>query len=772
MGDKIKSTISKKYFITIFLLSGIFLLFTIYTSFLIVEDVLINQIYENSLNRLEQTTNAFDALHFSLIPSVVQLLQQQKIQQLVYSSDPFGFPLLEHLAILDNAKLSNPMIYSIAAYNSRSGFVFATDSGPIQANDYFDNQVLGLFNNARAQDLYRYFPRTVNGNNILSLLVGYHPIDRPGLKGGLLVNIDEPTLRNWFMLDNKYNSEKIIIVDANGIILSHTDPLEFGTTLEVNSPLHPSVLPEGNSGLFKQSLDGQDLLISYRRHDSMNWYFYLVQPYDSATATIHSARNTSLIIFPFFLIGIGFITWIVSKKLASPVEEIFNKTIDLHKAIGNSFVKRDHSESDDSIIYAQSILNSVESRLVALNSFYEDHSSLHQQEVFRGFLEGIFTWESFENTRITNFLINSEYVQILVIKSTAHEKVIDNQHIEVGLKRLMTSLQDTREYCVLSHGVGVLVLTSDTFKSWLERSNEIGKALEDFENSSIESRSHSFRTSWVAGLSSLATNHNKELSELYQEALLAIGYQFRGSGQSVFCYQETTQKLDSYLFPENVTIRMFKSLKSSHFEEALEFLQQALNEITLYGYDDFLFFVQNLLYRVHQELSPTGFLSLGMKIKLEEYRKNTHWYATIHDVRHLMTEIFADFIAQQKGHAKSRHKKAVDQVKTIVRTEYTNQNLCSESIAHQLSWTSNYLRRVFKDTTGQSLGDFITDVRLFHCKEALKDDSVSIKELYSQVGFCSYNSFFELFKKKTGLTPGEYKYRIQQSSNTELVMNK
>ncbi len=66
------------------------------------------------------------------------------------------------------------------------------------------------------------------------------------------------------------------------------------------------------------------------------------------------------------------------------------------------------------------------------------------------------------------------------------------------------------------------------------------------------------------------------------------------------------------------------------------------------------------------------------------------------------------------------------------------------------------LTRVFKQYTGLSLTDYLTNVKLEYAKSLLKNTDMTILDVSSKLEFTA-SYFSKLFKKQTGVTPGEYR---------------
>jgi AraC-like DNA-binding protein len=77
-------------------------------------------------------------------------------------------------------------------------------------------------------------------------------------------------------------------------------------------------------------------------------------------------------------------------------------------------------------------------------------------------------------------------------------------------------------------------------------------------------------------------------------------------------------------------------------------------------------------------------------------------------------------------------------------------------IAEIAGMTTNSFCRFFKNHTGKTYSDFITDIRVGYACKLLISDKMSVKEVCFDSGFNSFSCFHEYFKKLTGKTPQGY----------------
>jgi two-component system response regulator YesN len=94
--------------------------------------------------------------------------------------------------------------------------------------------------------------------------------------------------------------------------------------------------------------------------------------------------------------------------------------------------------------------------------------------------------------------------------------------------------------------------------------------------------------------------------------------------------------------------------------------------------------------------------------------------------------------------------------KSYIEENY-NQNLSCEMIAQEVSLSASYLARVFQFSTGFSLMEYLTHVRIERAKELLKQETMPIYLVAERVGYNSPNYFNRVFRKQEGLSPKEYR---------------
>ena len=99
--------------------------------------------------------------------------------------------------------------------------------------------------------------------------------------------------------------------------------------------------------------------------------------------------------------------------------------------------------------------------------------------------------------------------------------------------------------------------------------------------------------------------------------------------------------------------------------------------------------------------------------------------------------------------------------------ENSEQKFSLSEIAGALFVNSNYLARVFKHETGYTLLWYHNAVRCENAKKMLIETKLSVAEIGSAVGYISPAHFSHQFKKKTGVSPSDWRIQPEESQQTE-----
>lgn len=86
-------------------------------------------------------------------------------------------------------------------------------------------------------------------------------------------------------------------------------------------------------------------------------------------------------------------------------------------------------------------------------------------------------------------------------------------------------------------------------------------------------------------------------------------------------------------------------------------------------------------------------------------------------------------------------------------------------ISNKLLISESHLSRIFKDETGYTIGDYLTNYRIKQACKLLLDPSVKIYEIADKIGYKDQRYFSVIFKKLVGVTPTEFKDKLNKDQH-------
>ncbi|MFP3471025.1 helix-turn-helix transcriptional regulator, partial [Micrococcus sp. SIMBA_144] len=83
-----------------------------------------------------------------------------------------------------------------------------------------------------------------------------------------------------------------------------------------------------------------------------------------------------------------------------------------------------------------------------------------------------------------------------------------------------------------------------------------------------------------------------------------------------------------------------------------------------------------------------------------------------------------------------------------------------EEAAEHVELSPYYVSKLFKDKSGMTFIDYVTEVRIGEAKREMLDASKSLKEICFNVGYKDPNYCSRVFKRKAGLSPSQYREKL------------
>ena len=96
------------------------------------------------------------------------------------------------------------------------------------------------------------------------------------------------------------------------------------------------------------------------------------------------------------------------------------------------------------------------------------------------------------------------------------------------------------------------------------------------------------------------------------------------------------------------------------------------------------------------------------------------------------------------------------EVKEYIDLHYM-EDLAIDLLAEKFGISVNYLNRIFRNGCGMAGKEYLIHIRVEQAKEYLKKPALTIRNVGLMVGYEDPNYCTRIFKKKTGMTPAEFR---------------
>ncbi len=117
-------------------------------------------------------------------------------------------------------------------------------------------------------------------------------------------------------------------------------------------------------------------------------------------------------------------------------------------------------------------------------------------------------------------------------------------------------------------------------------------------------------------------------------------------------------------------------------------------------------------------------------------------------------------LAQRADGKPQTAKDIVLAARHAIERNFASNDLSLINLCAQLNVSMSYFSSIFKNETGQTFVEFLTDVRMRNAKKLLTESNLMLYTIAERVGYDSAAYFTAAFKKNTGFTPKEYRKKF------------
>ena len=252
----------------------------------------------------------------------------------------------------------------------------------------------------------------------------------------------------------------------------------------------------------------------------------------------------------------------------------------------------------------------------------------------------------------------------------------------------------------------------------------------------------------------------QDAAKSYSDALTAIHARASGGKLQMIDAEDLTIEGTYYysFLDEKKLVNIMKAGNEQALDtEVRELVQLNINRNVAHGY----------LVALLVEVAGTGLRYLNERgvsrervVTDERYTALTDRSLSPHELEE-RTEQLLDFLRQamRETTARSESKKtdSVAQLTERYIEEHYMDDIYLEKIAHEIGLSAKYVSRMFRETTGITITDYINTIRMNKAKELLEQTELKVNEIAERVGIASRTTFLRVFKKQEGVSPTDFR---------------
>lgn len=664
------------------------------------------------------------------------MLLNNPIKAFAYSKDQDILKISSAINTLNELTIPNSYIFSAYVYNRQIDTIITKETF-YDGADFYDKEIMQMLKNPTLDNTQSHFPiaRTISIPGISKALeanvytyILFDTNDHNGnFDSAIVLNVDAEWLRLTISsLDNKTgkNGNEIFVLDENGDIVSHSSPAMFNKNISEEAYIRNVQTATAPSGSFISKLNNKKYVISYVSSNVLKWKFISVTPYDTVFSSVKK-NGVITIVFCFIVLLLGLLfSFLASRKLYNPIGVLENIKRDAAPLLKNEFLK--------SLVTGRSYL--------PLDKLTRKETELNIDVSFK---HNLFL-----------FMFRIDFYKDFV-----------NQHNEKDRALYKYAIANIcREITAEHYRNEVMETAFDQFTVVADigiRTQLTPQLMEQFHSivEKIQSNVNEYLNISLTGTLGYMIESPDKFKSAYEDTLNLSMYRIKTGHFSIITPEMINEvEAGSFMFPASKEKQLIDALKLGSGDTAKEIYRDMIKTIEHSSYDNIITSVIYLFFSIYNSLNRIveGSQSKFNSISIDFFNR-VSGFETFEEIEQTFFELIDDIILLKDGAKDRKKNEIVNAAIEMIHLSYSDKNLSLNSCAESLSLSSVYLGKLFKSTTGKSMAEYITMVRMEKIKEYLEQKRLPINEILDKCGMEKSNYFYTSFKKYFGVSLSEYR---------------
>jgi len=669
-----------------------------------------------------------------------------------------------------------PSIQSVYVYNNNNGKIYSSISNPIDIKDFYDREILSYLKESSETFTSKLIPRKINvvlknnlkyDKNVLTIALCNSKNPKNSLPdGAIIVNLDAIEIEKYFKTISE-NGCDLFAIDENGNVVMHSNSNMFLKNISKNGYIQNIFKSKNSKGNFLSTIDGTPCVVTYCSSNRLGLKFISITPYKTLLESINGMTRLLVMMFILlFIIGLIF-SYIVSKKIYSPIDKIVKQVkskspiaIDSENAL----------ESNELDLLSLAIDNILNERATLKNLTNEDASFIRKRLLEGLLLNDVVTIKNIK-TKLNELDIKvSDEGNLVIVFKVDRVKDFYSKYDHDGRNLLRFGIcnichEIASKYsdneCIFINSTHMALILNILDKNSTEHLDLIFKYIKEIQELVLLY----YRISLSAGIGCYIRDIY-QLSISYKVAMNCLNYTLKFGTNSILYYREINRHINNdYYYDEAMETLLFNSIKLGNVNNIENQLDKILATISTYSYSNMLLSISHLALHSKKLVDSLHFINNEpSNMSLKGFLKNLDKLETLDEVKSWFMTFYANFINQLNEKKSNKSDTIITTTLKYIEENYSNPCLSAESIADYVDISPNYLRTIFKNTVNKSLSNYISEFRFNKAKALLETTDLTVSDISTVVGFSNSNYFYTAFKKNFGISPNQYRNNYKDNS--------
>lgn len=709
----------------------------------------IEHVSQTSENFISQSYYIADLMLINVYYNFYQLFINDMDSDLnygLYDNKSDAFADQDVLKKLKQYVNSNPLIRSIYIYNSKADRVIFSISelgeGIQSTTDFLDQDIIHVLRNTDHIVSDEYFTRKVdyviNNKNISEnflTLVLTNTSNNGEVESSLVINLNERILQQMVTSGSAGDLNQVLIMYKDGNVLSHDDTSMINKNLANESFAKQIMQSNNEKGSFITKINDKESLVSYVKAKHLGLIFIGIGEYSKLLSSAYSMQKTLLILtIIFILAGI-----ILAVFFTSSIYNPFRKLLHKYRLDSNRLL------NDKKKTFLGKLVDGDIDEKICDKDYMMEYGVSFDAPFFLTIvlkmdsLEKVLSGKWSKDVRLVKFAILNIACEFFREKRFTVEGV-DNGHDYVSIIINVNNRSDEI--------VGKLIDTTT------EIQDKVDKYL---------------KISVSAGIGDIVEGV-EGISQSFQNALAASNYRIIFGRKAVIEYGDIAERNNNDLheYPYDIEKRMIEAIKERHIRKIDTSLNEFFERLALSSADEIQITVLQLAVLLTRTLSGIAKTSIengeySIKVLVSEIQT----CETLEEIKTYLYSLCSKFVETKDNDSKENVKTIIaNKIKDYVGKHYDSMNISTDTVAKYVELSPNYVRSIFKEITGISLSDYITQCRMSEVQRLLIETDYPVSRIAELVGYPENSKhFFTVFKKHFGRTPENYRMSIHDNGS-------